>query len=121
MVKWWAYRESSEIHLEAWPGGRFYEGEKNGDGFLWGTVLEVRRPKVLRVSELLGSLPSVRAGAHKYELEEASGFTILKFSCQLLGEIDDEARACLEPGWEELLSTHLKNWVEKGVACSVGG
>ncbi len=117
IVKWWAYKESAEMYLEAWPGGRFYEGSSDGDGFLWGTVLEVRRPSVLRVSELLGSLPSVRAGAHKYELEDDNGSTILKFSCQMLGEIDDDARACLESGWGELLSVHLKNWVEKGVAC----
>ncbi len=115
--KWWAYRASERMQLEAWPGGRFYEENPDGGGFLWGTVLEVRRPKVLRVSELLGSLPSVRAGAHKYELTDDHGKTILTFSCQLLGEVDDEARVCLASGWDELLSTHLRNWVEKGVAC----
>lgn len=119
VAKWWAYRSSPEMVLEPWPGGRFYEGRSDGDGFLWGTVLEVRRPSVLRVSELLGSLESVRAGAHKYELEERSGSTLLKFSCQVLGEFDDEARSCLESGWSELLSMHLRHWIEKGVACPV--
>lgn len=60
------------------------------------------------------------AGAHKYELEHDSGSTVLRFSCQLLGELDDEARACLQSGWGELLSVHLRNWVEKGVAFDSG-
>ena len=122
IAKWFAYRSRPEMTLEPWPGGRFFEGDPKGDGFLWGTVLEIRRPAVLRVSELLGSLDQARAGAHKYELEEIdANTTTLKFSCQLLGEIDDEARGCLESGWGELLSTHLRDWVEKGVACEACG
>lgn len=118
--KWWAYRVCKgglPMKLETFPGGRFYEGDDDGDGLLWGRVLQVVRPDIIRVEEPMGNMPLPRTGAHIYELSSDGDHTVVKLTCQQMGQLSEKDRDCLESGWRELLETHLRAWVEDGTVC----
>ena len=118
--KWWAYRVCKDglpMKLEAWPGGLFVETDANGNGLVWGRVLQIVRPKIIRIEEPMGNMPLPRSGAHIYKLVADGEHTIVKLTCQQMGQLNEKDKACLESGWKELLDTHLRKWVEEGVAC----
>ncbi len=118
--KWWAYRVCKggpPMKLEAWPGGLFVEKDREGNGLVWGRVLQIERPKIIRIEEPMGNMPLPRSGAHIYKLTADGEHTIVKLTCQQMGLLSEKDKACLESGWKELIDTHLRKWVEDGVAC----
>jgi DNA-binding transcriptional ArsR family regulator/uncharacterized protein YndB with AHSA1/START domain len=118
--KWWAYRvcrDGLPMKLEAWPGGLFVESDRDGNGLVWGRVLQIVRPTIIRIEEPMGNMPLPRSGAHIYKLVADGEYTIVRLTCQQMGQLSEKDKACLESGWKELLETHLRKWVEDGVAC----
>ncbi len=118
--KWWAYRVckgGAAMKLEAWPGGLMIESDGDGNGLVWGRVLQIERAKIIRIEEPMGNMPLPRSGAHIYKLAADGEHTIVKLICQQMGQLSEKDKACLEDGWKELLDTHLRKWIEDGVAC----
>lgn len=120
--KWWPYRvlkNGSFMCIELWPGGRFYEANENGDGFLWGTVLQVCYPEVLRITESIGLGPAARLGTWAYRLEDRGGETLLNLTYQILGAIDASTEESLKAAWNDLFAKNLKNYIETGEECFI--
>lgn len=112
---WWCHhfaKESPRLRLDARPGGRFREEWGDGEGALWGTVVFIRRPEVLRLSGPLGMHTPV-SSVYEFGLREKGAGTVLTLSHRCIGLIDSGWKAAHEEGWRELW-THLKALAEMG-------
>lgn len=107
---WWAFRTSgSTVTLEPVLGGRWYEETADADDRLWGTVTRIKPMQALEVTGSIGMAgPAVNVVS--YILEPTGGGTTLQLSHHGIGLISDGYKE----GWDELLSTHLKRFVEEG-------
>lgn len=124
---WWSHRVSplkeSKMHLEAEPGGRFFEEWGDGDGALWGTVTFLHDPELLRIEGGLGA----NAGVHgtieielqpvgtEIEAPERVETTILTLTHTMFGNFGpSEYGPMYEDGWRELW-VRLREYVEEGI------
>ena len=112
---WWCHHETDqhgELVLEPEIGGRFYERFGGDDGALWGTVIWMKKPEVLRLSGPVGmDLPA--HNVYEYALEAKGKTTVLHFTHRCVGLIDPEYPKAYGGGWATLW-THLKAFAEKG-------
>lgn len=118
LAAWWGApylisEAASDIVLEPTLGGRMYEMWGADDGALWGTVTGIRRSELL---ELTGSIAMSSAvhGKIKYELEATEQGTRLRFSHRAIGDFDEGSTQDYSSGWNDLLATRLKAFVEDG-------
>lgn len=99
--------------LDPKPGGLFCEMYNETDGYVWGHVTCIRRPRTLHIRGMIGVKAAID-NLVKFELEERDGGTLIKFS--------HEGHGLCEPGWDVDWDfgwadgwQHLKAWCEKGV------
>ncbi len=118
---WWSLRggETRKMHLETFPGGRLYEVDEKGGGFLWGTVMDIRPPEALHVAETYASVCPGVNGSFKVTLTEADGKTTLKLSYHCSGDLAPNMEECNAQGWNGLFGVCLKRLVENGEVCKV--
>ncbi|WP_409251634.1 SRPBCC domain-containing protein [Bacillus sp. SCS-153A] len=114
---WWEFRLSPEgkpssLSLNPVPGGQFLEKWNEIDGAVWGTVYYVNAPEEIRIQGHLGMQGAVNS-AYTYRLSEEDGVTALQLSHTASGLIEDDWEDSHRKGWEYLLGTLLKNYVEK--------
>ncbi|MCP3742093.1 SRPBCC domain-containing protein [Rossellomorea sp. BNER] len=111
---WWGYRlcgEGSIFSLEPKVGGQFLESGKNGDGAHWGTITYIKPNAEIRLHGLLGMQGAVTS-SYSYVLEEQGEATLLKLSHSAVGLLDPNWENAHAGGWEELLGSFLKSYVE---------
>lgn len=113
---WWTApyvhnKEARGLVLEPEVGGRLYEDLGDNQGLLLATVVLLRRPHELRLMGPLGMAGPVQ-GVITLQLEAKDQGTLLKLSHRAFGEVSEEARQAYSKGWEELLGTRLRNFVE---------
>ena len=121
--KWWAFRvgeEGSSITLEPRLGGHFVERWGDGEGTIWGTVVDFRLGKQLRLKGGLG-MDGAGINDYKYELEAKGDKTLLKLSHHGIGYRDPKSEQNYREGWTTLLEKHLIAWLDKGVTCDESG
>ena len=115
---WWpAHFHSSEdtkrFTLEPRVGGMIFEDQGDGNGVLWGTILQFDAGKRLQFK---GTLFPDYGGPGDYHLSIALKPTddgcLLKVDYALCGYITDENAKSLETGWKELFGEHLKRAAE---------
>jgi DNA-binding transcriptional ArsR family regulator/uncharacterized protein YndB with AHSA1/START domain len=114
--QWWAYRlfgQESTLSLEPKVGGSFLEDAGNGEGAIWGTVTYVKASEEIRLNGLLGMRGAVNS-AYSFKLEDKGNSTLLKLSHSAAGLLDPNWKDMHSHGWEELLGTFLKEYVETG-------
>lgn len=114
--QWWAYRlfgQESKLSLEPKVGGSFLEDAGNGEGAIWGTVTYVKATEEIRLNGLLGMRGAVNS-AYSFKFEEKGNSTVLKLSHSAAGLLDPNWKDMHSHGWEELLGTFLKDYVETG-------
>jgi DNA-binding transcriptional ArsR family regulator len=114
--QWWAYRlfgQESILTLDPKVGGSFLEDAGNGEGAIWGTVTYVKAYEEIRLNGLLGMRGAVNS-AYSFKLEEKGNSTLLKLSHTAAGLLDPNWKDMHSHGWEELLGSFLKNYVETG-------
>lgn len=119
--QWWSFRGApgSKMRLELSAGGRFYEEHPaQGYCFLWGTVLESRRPARLRVVDPYGSIRPGLAGEFRAEFAPAGAGTSVTLTQYFVGDVDGQALDCTQAGWRTLLDKQLRAWVERGDVCA---
>jgi DNA-binding transcriptional ArsR family regulator len=114
---WWEFRlvpegESSTLSLDPVPGGQFLEKWAENAGAVWGTVYYVNAPEEIRIQGHLGMQGAVTS-AYTYRLSEEDGVTTLQLSHTASGLIEEEWEDSHRKGWEYLLGTLLKNFVEE--------
>lgn len=118
--KWWSFRGApgSVMHFETAAGGRVYEEHAAQQYcFLWGTVLESRRPARVRIVDPYGAIRPGVNGEIRAEFEEAGAATKLKLTQFFIGDADPEMLECTRDGWRTLIDRNLRAWVERGEAC----
>jgi DNA-binding transcriptional ArsR family regulator/uncharacterized protein YndB with AHSA1/START domain len=113
---WWEFRiapkgVTSHFTFEPVPGGRFIEKWGENEGAIWGNVYFVNAPEEIRLFGHLGMQGAVNS-AYTYRLLEKEGGTLLQLSHTASGVIQDQWEQEHSKGWEYLLGTLLKNYVE---------
>ena len=113
---WWPHRfedEGSTVTLEPWPGGRFFETfrDGNGDGGLYAHVTYLERGRMLRTSGPMG-LRGAGLYVKTYRLEADGDATIVRTHAEMLGRFSDETRAGYRVGNVAVVEA-LKAWVER--------
>lgn len=121
---WWSApyfhaSETKQLVLEAKVGGRFYEDIGDNEGMLLATVMFIKRPDELRMMGPMGMVGPVQ-GVILFQFEMKDDGTLLKLSHRMVGEVSEEIETAYSGGWQELLSTRLRNYVEQGTRYDVG-
>lgn len=113
---WWEFSIAPkgvkrEMTLDPVPGGKFLEKWGENDGAVWGTVYYVNAPQEIRLIGHLGMKGAVHS-AYTYRLFEKEGGTLLQLSHTASGIIQEDWEPSHTEGWNYLLGTLLKNYVE---------
>ena len=119
VAAWWGApylitgEAAADIVLEPWPGGLFKEVTADGDGYVWCLVEQVRRDTLITLSGRMGMREAI-AGNIRFELEDHDGGTRLTLEHGAIGRLTAENEADFSAGWQDLLATRLKGFVERG-------
>ena len=103
---------SRSFLLEARPGGRMWEDWGDGNGLLWGTVVNVVAGKTLDVGGIQGPAwggPSTWFSS--FSLEADGDGTKLRFSDSGFGRISDSVVDSKQTGWRFLFG-NIKAYLE---------
>jgi DNA-binding transcriptional ArsR family regulator/uncharacterized protein YndB with AHSA1/START domain len=113
---WWRapffHGDAKQMVLEPHLGGRLYEDWGEGTGLLLATVVLIKPPEELRLAGALGMAGPV-SGDIRFRLEAEGTGTRLKLSHRATGVLNEETQASYSAGWEALLGTHLRQYVEQ--------
>ncbi|MCL6574174.1 MAG: helix-turn-helix domain-containing protein [Bacillus sp. (in: Bacteria)] len=115
--QWWEFRiapkgVSSYFTFDPVPGGQFVERWRKNEGAVWGTVYYVNAPEEIRLHGHLGMQGAVNS-SYTYRLLDKDGATLLLLSHTASGMIEADWEKSHSEGWNYLLGTLLKNFVEK--------
>jgi uncharacterized protein YndB with AHSA1/START domain len=114
--RWWRFRQGgdgSEVTLDARVGGHFAETWGPGSGALWGVVLYIDAPAVLRLAGPLG-MQTANSNHYSFELEEkGESSTLLKLTHHAVGDMDEKVEQDYGQGWGKLFNTYLKSFLER--------
>ncbi len=98
---WWRHRFEDgrgEMIFEPVVGGRFMQTWGDDEGALFGHVVYIKRPEIIRMSGQLGTnLPA--SNLYQYKLEEKDGGTLLKLTHRVAGMINSNYRDNYSSGW----------------------
>ncbi|KKK39916.1 ArsR family transcriptional regulator [Mesobacillus campisalis] len=113
---WWEFRLApkgvqSRFTFDPVPGGQFIEKWSEKEGAVWGNVYYVNAPEEIRLHGHLGMQGAVNS-AYTYRLLEKEGGTLLQLSHTASGVIQEQWEEEHSKGWQYLLGTLLKNYVE---------
>lgn len=114
---WWEFKiapkgVASHFTFDAAPGGQFIEKWGENEGAVWGNVYFVNAPAEIRMYGHLGMQGAVNS-AYTYRLIEKDGGTLLQLSHSASGILQDNWEQSHTEGWNHLLGTLLKNYVEQ--------
>lgn len=114
---WWEFRiapkgVTSHFTFDPVPGGQFIEKWGEKEGAIWGNVYYVNAPEEIRLFGHLGMQGAVNS-TYTYRLLEKDGGTLLQLSHTASGVIQEQWEQEHSNGWEYLLGTLLKNYLEK--------
>ncbi len=101
------------VILEPKVGGRFYEMIGNGAGALHAIVTVIKKNELVELTGPMGMSGAVH-GVVSLTLEPKGEATVVKLSHRAIGEINEETQANYGAGWQDLLGTRLKAFVETG-------
>lgn len=99
--------------LEEWPGGRWFRDLGHGQGHLWGFVQVIKPPTLIEIQGPMFMSYAV-AGHVQFKLTQISGGTEVYLHHQAIGNILDEHRQHIGPGWDHYLQS-VKRMAEAGV------
>lgn len=118
IASWWPKDYFSSLRtqrfvLESCVGGRMFEDRGNGNGRLWGTVIDFDENSHLQIQ---GPIPVKYGGPGTFilslELVESANGCTMKISDSLYGHITTDFPEMIQAGWEDLFGNHLKNRAE---------
>lgn len=93
------------MHLEAWPGGRWFRDLGNNAGHFWGTVQAIKPPSLLEIcGPLFMSFPVM--SNVQYRLTEVEGLTRVQFVHRAIGQIPERLLDGVDVnrGWGHILN-----------------
>jgi hypothetical protein len=93
--------KSLNLSIEAWPGGRWFRDQGDGNGHFWANVKAITRPTLLEfVGPLFASFPFL--SNVQYRLSEVDGGTLIKFTHTALGFVPHDQKAGMNEGWASM-------------------
>ncbi len=110
---WWPkefYTSSrtKRFTIDTFIGGKMYEDFGEGDGLVWGNVIGC---DFLHSLDIRGHLIRAFGGPlttlERFELIDDQKGTILKYSCDLIGQYKDSTKHSLTKGWNSILVDHF--------------
>lgn len=105
------------MHLEAWPGGRWFRDLGNNAGHFWGTVQAIKPPSLLEIcGPLFMSFPVM--SNVQYRLTEVEGLTRVQFVHRAIGQIPERLLDGVDVnrGWGHILNRLRDSAERKGDA-----
>ena len=105
------------MHLEAWPGGRWFRDLGNNAGHFWGTVQAIKPPTLIEIcGPLFMSFPVTNNV--QYRLSEIEGLTCLQFTHRAMGQIPTHLLdgVNINKGWGSMLTKIRENAERKNDA-----
>jgi DNA-binding transcriptional ArsR family regulator/uncharacterized protein YndB with AHSA1/START domain len=116
--EWWGPpamdARATGVSLEPGLGGRFVEHWGDAGGQIMATVSGVEPDRHLRLTGPFHF--GLALGDATFDLEDAPGGTLLRFSFRAVGAIDPAVIEGIESGWTALVASRLKALVEAGSA-----
>jgi DNA-binding transcriptional ArsR family regulator len=115
---WWGPpamdARATGVSLEAGLGGRFLEHWGEAGGQIIATVTGLEADRHLRLTGPFHF--GLALGDATFDLADAPGGTLLRFSFRAVGAIDPAVIEGIESGWAALVASRLKAFVETGSA-----
>ncbi len=115
---WWGPpyllgQSARDLIVEPTLGGRVYEDWGGGEGALWGTVTSLKKLDHIEWTGRIGMGGAV-IGVVSYTLEARGKGTLLKLSHRAAGEVTLDTERNYGGGWQDLLGSRLRAFVERG-------
>ncbi len=105
------------MHLEAWPGGRWFRDLGNNSGHFWGNVQAIKPPSLIEIcGPLFMSFPAI--SNVQYRLSEVEGLTRVQFTHRAIGLIPTDLLdgVAINKGWSYMFTKIRENAERKGDA-----
>jgi uncharacterized protein YndB with AHSA1/START domain len=120
---WWGApyqmnKDLKSLTIEPKVGGRMWEDWGNGAGTMWGMVSTYDPGKLLKIRGAFGWGNAMCLVSVKFE--PAGKGTRVKLTQQGAGVYDDNVTEGFQVGWNDLLGTRLKAFVETGKKYGLG-
>jgi DNA-binding transcriptional ArsR family regulator/uncharacterized protein YndB with AHSA1/START domain len=121
---WWGApyhltRNPQALILEPQVGGRLYETGEYGSA-LWGLVQSMRVDDHIVFEGRMGMLGAI-FGVVTVIVEPAeAGSTLVRLIHRAIGDVSEDIQDSFAMGWEDLIGTRLKAFVEEGVRYGLG-
>jgi hypothetical protein len=114
--EWWGYPavgpRATGLSLEPCVGGRFVERWGDSGGQLIATVTALEPDRQVRLTGPFHF--GLALGDATFELDDAVGGTLVRFSFQAMGALDPAIIEDIKSGWTTLVASRLKALVETG-------
>ena len=114
LSEWWtrtADGQSTLFHIEPELGGRLYaQNASNGDGLLYGTIDQLKQDRLLGLMGSMGSdtaISLVRLRLEPLTVDQVK----LRFEQRFIGELDLTNYEAFRLCWQQLLGTHLHDFL----------
>lgn len=104
---------ATDIVLDPRPGGLFLEVTGEGEGYVWCTVEQIVRDRLLTLSGRMAMRDAV-AGLIRFELEPLGDGTRLSLEHRAVGRLTEGDQDAFAEGWKDLLGARLKAHAESG-------
>jgi len=123
--EWWGLPhvrdDARDVVLDPVPGGLVKEVTRDGGGNVMFIVQAVRRDRLLVLHGTMG-MPKVVQMIVRFELEPMKGGrTRLLLKHWAVGDIAASVRDAFVSGWQDLLDTRLRAYVETGKSLGIRG
>ena len=121
--EWWGQPhlrdDARDIVLDPVPGGLVKQVTRDGGGNVMFTVQAVRRDRLLVLNGTMG-IPNTIQGTVRFELEpRTAGSTRLLLKHWAIGELAAATREAFIKGWQDLLGSRLRAYVEAGKSSGI--
>ncbi len=117
---WWpkdyyVQAEGSTFRIEPRVGGHMFEDYGDGEGTIWATVTQVKRPVALRLSaEIWPEFGGPARSIQHFDLKDQDDGTLLRFTDTLYGQISPKSLTSMDEGWQYLFGKAFKDYAETG-------
>ena len=115
--QWWAFHigpDDSTITIDPHPGGHFIERWGDGEGELYATVTHLRVGQKITLEGPMG-MKGPGYSKFSYTLESCGeDGTKVMFNHYCHGYREAEVEQRFSEGWQVLLETYLRAWLEQG-------
>jgi DNA-binding transcriptional ArsR family regulator/uncharacterized protein YndB with AHSA1/START domain len=121
---WWGIpylqnEAAKDILLEPRVSGRLYEVWSETEGAEWARVTSIKENEHLELTGRLAMHGAVQCVVY-FNLENEGDYTIVNFSHHAIGDIDSKTAEMFSAGWDDLLNTRLRLFIEKNECYGLG-